>query len=102
MMAQVYAEQNKAEQREYEARLQKFNTDYPADANLLVAHRLQEFLDLSATVNFDAKVSDGRFVDQKYENETGDWKFCYRAGKPAVDAARAFAQSWLKELKAQP
>ncbi len=26
----------------------------------------------------------------------------YRAGKPAVDAARTFAQDWLKELKVTP
>ena len=103
MMTDGINMQNASDQQQYEQRLKKFDADYPADINLLVARRLQEFLDLSATVNFDAKLKNGwGFVDQKYEDESGDWKVCYRAGKPAVDAARTFAQEWLKELKVTP
>jgi hypothetical protein len=60
-------------------------------------------IDLSASVDFDAKLEprDGklRFVDPQYERKPADWKLCYCAGRPAVEAARAAAQAWLAELQ---
>ena len=99
MMADAIKQQNAANQRDYEQRLTQFDTDYPADLNALVARRLQGFLDLSGSVDFSAKLQDGRFLNGDDESRSSNWKFLYRAGKPAVDAARAFAQSWLRELK---
>ena len=99
MLATSLAQENLDAKRQYEENLKEFNDDHPTDVNVLVARRLKEFVDLSGTVNFDAKLdANGSFVDQKYENQDGNWKFLYRAGKPAVDTARAFAQEWLKEL----
>ena len=35
------------------------------------------------------------------EAKPGEWKMAFRAGKPATDAARTFAQKWLSDLQAQ-
>lgn len=88
---------------QYAADLKKWESEYPASPTPLIARRLKAFLDLSASVNFEAKVEprDGklRFTDPQYERKPSDWKVLYRAGRPAVDAARAAAQAWLAELK---
>ena len=103
MLATLIAQENLKDKQQDQENLKEFDDDHPTDVNVLVARRLKEFLDISATVNFDAKLTaDRSFVDQKDENEIGEWKFLYRAGKPAVDTARAFAQDWLKELKVTP
>ena len=66
--------------------------------------RLREFLAESATVDFTAKTALSKekkkqtFVNPEYELKPLQWKMMYRAGKPAVDAARAAAQDWLKAL----
>ena len=39
------------------------------------------------------------FADQSLESRPAEWKMAYRAGKPATDAARAFAQTWLADLE---
>ena len=35
------------------------------------------------------------------EAKPAEWKMCFRAGKPATDAARTFAQKWLSDLQSQ-
>jgi hypothetical protein len=72
---------------------------YPADANELIKKRLQEFLTLSASVDFEAEVSGGRFVNPEYEAKSREWKMCYRAGKAVIMAAREEVELWLKELE---
>ncbi len=104
MMRQGLEAQGADEQRAYKERIADYDRKYPADPRTLIAQRLQEFLDLSRDVNYDAKLyRDDRgkmkFVDGAYENKPDDWKTCYRAGKPAVDAARTLASVWLKELR---
>lgn len=73
----------------------------PAGEGGLDTLRLREFLDLTTRIDFGAKlVTDGgvsRFADKNLEQKSREWRFCFRAGKPAVDAARAFAQAWLAE-----
>ncbi len=77
----------------------------PGDGRSVVAKRLREFLALSATVDFGAKLVPCRnsarscFADPTYEGKPGDWKKLYRAGKAPVDAARAFATRWLAEIE---
>jgi hypothetical protein len=70
-----------------------------------VANRLRHFLDVSKDVAYDAQlvVKDRAkvFADPALEAKPKEWKMCFRAGKPATDAARAFAQKWLNELQAQ-
>ncbi len=73
---------------------------YPEDPELMVKNRLNEYLALSKTVNFDAELkqvgSKKKFVNPQYENKSLKWKAIYRAGKDANVAATAFIQDWLK------
>jgi hypothetical protein len=73
---------------------------YPAKPADAVKLRLQEFLDLSATVDFSAKLtSTRRFENSEYEAKPNEWKACYRAGEPVVKAAREEVEKWLKEIQ---
>jgi hypothetical protein len=72
---------------------------YPSDPSVLIKQRLTEFLEVSATVDFDAGLKNGMFVNPDYEKKSPQWKMCYRAGKEVVDAARSEAKTWLDELK---
>ncbi len=87
----------------YDDRLKEWQENYPADPKVLVARHLRAFLATSATVDFSAKLvpvnKQMRFENEEYESKPGDWKLCFRAGKEAVTAARAFATAWLAELK---
>jgi hypothetical protein len=42
------------------------------------------------------------FADPALENMPSQRKFYYRCGKETIEAARAYAQAWLKELQAAP
>jgi hypothetical protein len=103
LMKQMFDADSAGAQREYQTRLKEYETRYPVDPRPFIARRLRQFLDESATVDFGAKlVASGRvmrFADPRYEDKSSDWKLCYRAGKPAVDAARTFATTWLAELE---
>jgi hypothetical protein len=72
---------------------------YPVEPDDMIKKRLADFLEISATVDFDAEVNSGQFVNQEYQKKSNWWKMCYRAGKDVVNAAREEAESWLKELK---
>lgn len=86
----------------YNQQLAKLEAKYPSDVKQFLKMRLQEFLDISATVDYNAELKqDGRlkrFVNPAYERQSMNWKYCYRAGKETTEAARAFVQQWLKEL----
>ena len=64
-----------------------------------------EVNDVSKDVVYDAKLIDKEgtkvFADPALETRPKEWKMCFRAGKPATDAARDFAQKWLRDLQAQ-
>ncbi len=79
-----------------------FNRDFPPTVKELVKLRLQKFLDVTATINFNATlVQEGRFkvfADPSLEAKNGDWKKLFRAGPETIGAAREFAQAWLKDL----
>jgi hypothetical protein len=81
-----------------------FNSEFPEQVNALVARRLRQFLLACSDVDFAAKLEPTsekkmRFVNPAYERRSAEWKMCYRAGKPAVDAARAAAEEWLKAIE---
>jgi len=92
------------EMNTYKERLDKFNKEYPANPNDMIKIRLQKFLDLSASVDYNAELKTGNggwkvFVNPDYEHQSNEWKACYRAGKETVDAIRAEVTKYLKELK---
>jgi hypothetical protein len=82
-----------------------WESKYPANnPNLLIKTWLNSFLEKSNGVDFNAQTAtneNGRtlFVKQDYEKKDSMWKLCFRAGKETTEAARKFAQAWLKELK---
>lgn len=86
----------------YNDQVAKLEAKYPADIKQFLKMRLQEFLDISATVDYSAELKqDGKlkkFVNPAYERQSMNWKYCFRAGKETTEAARAFVQQWLKEL----
>jgi hypothetical protein len=105
LVRQVYEQQAASEQTQYQQNLATWDANHPADPRALMAKRLRAFLDTSAQVDYNAQVvKKGTrgllvFADPKVEGRSQEWKLCYRAGKPAVDAARAFATTWLAELE---
>jgi uncharacterized protein YhaN len=92
-------EEDASRQQEFKRQMAEWEKTYPADVHGLIARRLHAFLDVSADVDFNAPLVDRNkrreFADPRYEGKSAEWKLCYRAGKPAVDVARAFATSWL-------
>ena len=90
------------EMKYYQSRLVELEKKYPKDIKVFIKGRLEEFLKISADVDFNAAlVQQGRlkkFVNPEYERKSMNWKYCFRAGKETVDAARKFAEQWLKEL----
>lgn len=102
LMRQV-AEMSTAEDKQrFEEKLKEWEQRYPADPRLLIQRRIREFLAASAGVDFTAKLlSRGDkmvFANEAYEQKPAEWKLCFRAGKEATGAARAFAGTWLAEL----
>ena len=76
----------------------------PKDPRKAVKAALERFLELRAGVDFKAKLvgaqgSPRRFAREDYEAKPAEWKMCFRAGKEATEAARAFAREWIKSLE---
>lgn len=103
-------EQRDQQVRERDMALQALDKTYPADPRALVAMRLRRFLDVTKDVAYDAQLVDAStanggkkrvFADAALEAKPSEWKLAFRAGKPATDAARTFAQKWLADLQSQ-
>ncbi len=90
------------EMKYYQTQLEKLDKKFPKDIKVFIKMRLEEFLTISADVDFDAElVQQGKlkkFVNPEYERKSMNWKYCFRAGKETTEAARKFAEQWLKEL----
>jgi len=98
-------EQRDQQVRERDQAMKELDKRYPADPRALVALRLRHFLDLTKDVAYDARLIEKDkkkvFADPDLEARPAAWKLAFRAGKPATDAARTFAQKWLSDLQAQ-
>ncbi|MBO9561230.1 MAG: hypothetical protein J7621_00595 [Niastella sp.] len=96
-------EGNDMDTSQYAEAVAAFEKEYPANVQVLIKRRLQEFLALTADMDFDAKLIDKggrkRFADPKLEAKDETWKRCFRCGRETITAARTFAQQWLAELK---
>jgi hypothetical protein len=93
----------KEDDAELGRQLAVFHQEFPEDLDALISRRLRQFLLACSDIDFAAKVEVApdkklRFVNAAYERRSAEWKLCYRAGKPAVDAARRAAEDWLKTL----
>lgn len=80
----------------------KWEKQFPADPAEMIRARLQEYLTLVATVDFNAQLTEPdkykkrKFVNPEYEKRSIKWKACYRAGKEVNDVVSAFVKEWLK------
>jgi hypothetical protein len=95
--------QNQENMAIYREDLKRWEAEYPSNIKALLKQRLTQFLQQTASIDYNAKlVPFGRkmiFADPELEAKDPFWKACFRSGKRTVDAARAFAQQWLAELK---
>ena len=94
--------ENENKKKSYNERLAKWEKEYPSDHREKIKQRLNRFLELAATVDFDAELKQvgkmKKFVKQEYEGKPYDWKQIFRAGKEVIEPAQQFAEQWLKEL----
>lgn len=85
--------------------LREFEKTFPTDPRTLIAMRLRHFLEVTSDVAYDAQLveRDKRklFASDAFEGKPAEWKMAFRAGQPATEAARGFAQKWLADLQAQ-
>jgi hypothetical protein len=98
------AEMERAEgEKRHEQELKAWEEKLPADPRALIRKRINDFLVVSAGVDFSAKLTPRGdkmiFAREDYEQKPSEWKLCFRAGREATAAARAFAQAWLSELE---
>jgi len=97
---EVMTHENNA--RRYNEDLEKWDTNYPADYKEVIKERLQKYLTIAATVDFNAELveKNGKkyFVKREYEGKSADWKMIYRAGKDVYEVAKPFAEAWVKSL----
>ena len=89
-----------AEQSDPTPNKTKWQQMYPENPAVLVKARLKEYLDIAASVDFNAKLTEvnklKKFVNPTYEAKSLKWKAIYRAGKDVNDVAVAFVQEWVK------
>lgn len=71
----------------------------PTDPNELIKKRLEKFMEISATVDFEATLTGSQFTNPEYEKKSDQWKMCYRAGKAVIAAAREEVALWLKDIQ---
>ena len=93
---------HKNKREDYEKDLAKWQKQYPADYRQVVKARLQEFVALAKTVDFNAELKQvkdkKKFVNPAYEGKSDAWKQIFRAGKEVIEPAVAFAEQWIKEI----
>lgn len=87
----------------HEHALQNWEAKYPTNHLLFIKVRLQAFLDATKDIDFAAQLTERNgikyFVNPNYERKDNRWKMAFRAGKPAIETARAFAEQWMNEIK---
>lgn len=100
---QNFATTEKQMKESHEHLLKEWEAKYPTNHLLYVKVRLQDFLASTNNIDFSAQLTERNgkkyFVNPDYERKNQRWKMAYRAGKEAVEAARAFAEQWSNEIK---
>ncbi len=73
------------------------------DMNYMLRTRLKAFLDLTADIDFNAKLVRSEklqiFENPDYEAKDYFWKACFRCGPTTIMQARLKATEWLSELR---
>lgn len=76
---------------------------YPVNHLAFVKKRLQQFLEETDDIDFNAALTEKNgvkyFVNSVYEGRGNRWKMAFRAGKEAVETARAQAAQWVLEIQ---
>jgi hypothetical protein len=89
-------ESNKRLMAEWEAK-------YPANHMLYIKIKLQQFLDDTKDIDFNAELvskNDKKiFVNKAYESKGNRWKMAFRAGKETIETGRTLVQQWITEIK---
>lgn len=97
-----YEEMKKLMKQSWDNSMKDWETKYPGNHLLYVKVRLQEFLDATEGIDYNAATFDKNgkkyFVKPEYEHKDSRWKMAFRAGKEAVEPARAFARQWISEI----
>lgn len=83
--------------------LADWEAKYPTNHMLYVKKRLEQFMQESADIDFDAQLveKNGKkyFVNKAYESKGNRWKMGFRAGREVVEPARDFVQQWITEIE---
>jgi vacuolar-type H+-ATPase subunit H len=83
--------------------LAKWEAEYPTNHLLFVKKRMQQFLDETKDIDFNAQLieKNGKkyFANKAYESKGNRWKMAFRAGKDAIETARTFVQQWMTEIQ---
>jgi hypothetical protein len=98
-----YAQGVKTTEQNNSRLLADWEAKYPANHMLFIKTRLQQFLDDTKDIDFNAELvaKNGKkyFVNKAYESKGKRWKMAFRAGKEAVETARLQAEQWIAEIK---
>ena len=97
-----YESLKKIMQQSNENMIKIWEENYPADHLQYIRVKLQSFMDATADIDFNAQLTEKNgikyFVNPDYERKGNRWKLAFRAGKSAVETARAFAGKWISEI----
>ncbi len=76
-----------------------WNKRFPEDPAVAVKNKLQEYLAISSTVDFNATLTgtgkNQKFTNPEYEKKGLKWKAIYRAGKEVNTVTTTFVKEWL-------
>jgi len=85
------------------SQLAKWEAEFPDNHLLFIKSRLTVFMRETEGIDYGAALFEkgGKkyFANKEYEYKGDRWKMAYRAGKDAVETARAMVQQWMDEIK---
>lgn len=80
----------------------EWETAYPANHMQFVKMRMNEYLEETVDIDFNAVLvtKDGKkvFYDNNLEQKSSRWKLAFRCGKETVDVSRNFIKTWMAEI----
>lgn len=103
-MDQIMKQGYEQQQVQHKEDLKEWAEQYPENPKVMIKAWLNSFLETTKDVDFNAELKNNDygqkvFVKPEYESKSPVWKICFRSGKETLQAGRAFAEQWLKELK---